>query len=118
MNAVLLPRSYVCFARALVLTLHKVTAQTCFTSRQLNSTCTTTTVVSLTTRRRNMSSLPSTMKAVVVSKTGGPEVLEYTTSQPVPKLSDGQVLVKNKFAGINYIDTYCKSTLVLCSRGW
>jgi NADPH:quinone reductase len=58
-----------------------------------------------------MTSLPSTMKAVSFSKTGGPEVLEYSESTPLPQLQDGQVLVKNTFAGINYIDTYFRSGL-------
>jgi NADPH:quinone reductase len=58
-----------------------------------------------------MSSLPSTMKAVSFSKTGGPDVLEFSESTPLPKLEDGQVLVKNTFAGINYIDTYFRSGL-------
>ena len=60
---------------------------------------------------RRMSSLPSTMKAVSFSKTGGPEVLEYSESAPLPTLQNGQVLVKNTFAGINYIDTYFRSGL-------
>lgn len=58
-----------------------------------------------------MASIPSTMKAVFFDKTGGPEVLQYTESQPVPALSDGQVLVKNTFAAVNYIDTYFRSGL-------
>jgi NADPH2:quinone reductase len=52
-----------------------------------------------------MSSLPKTMKAVVIEKTGGTDVLQYKTDVPVPELEDGQVLVKNEFIGINYIDT-------------
>jgi NADPH2:quinone reductase len=50
------------------------------------------------------------MKAVQIAKTGGPEVLEYTEI-PVPTLAAGQVLVKNQFSGINYIDTYFRSGL-------
>ena len=57
------------------------------------------------------SSLPSNMRAIVVNKTGGPEVLEFQSSHPVPSLSSGQVLIRNKFAGINYIDTYFRSGL-------
>ena len=60
---------------------------------------------------RTMASLPSTMKAVVFNETGGPEVLKFDPAYPVPKLSDGQLLVHNKFAGINYIDTYFRSGL-------
>ena len=58
---------------------------------------------------RTMASLPSTMRAVSFSKPGGPDVLEYTDTQSLPKPSDGQVLVKNNFAGVNYIDTYFRA---------
>lgn len=51
------------------------------------------------------------MKAVVCDKPGGPEVLRYTEDHPVPKVGDADVLVKNKLAGINYIDTYFRSGL-------
>ena len=52
-----------------------------------------------------MSSLPKTMKAVLIEKTGGTDVLQYKTDVPVPTPKDGEVLVKNEFIGINYIDT-------------
>lgn len=50
------------------------------------------------------------MKAVVISKNGGPEVLELKDI----KLDDpksGEVLIKNKAIGLNYIDTYHRSGL-------
>ncbi|KAJ3427306.1 quinone oxidoreductase-related [Anaeramoeba flamelloides] len=50
------------------------------------------------------------MKAVVIKKTGSFEVLEYTNTTK-PKVVTGQVLVKNVFAGLNYIDTYHRSGL-------
>jgi NADPH2:quinone reductase len=50
-------------------------------------------------------SIPKTMSGVLVEKTGGVEVLEYKTDLPVPTPKEGQVLVKNDFIGINYIDT-------------
>jgi len=46
------------------------------------------------------------MRAAVVRKTGGPEALVVETDFPVPQITDGQVLVKNQFSGINFIDTY------------
>lgn len=52
-----------------------------------------------------MSSLPKTMKAVSIGKTGGTDVLQYKTDVPIPELKEGEVLVKNEFIGINYIDT-------------
>lgn len=58
-----------------------------------------------------MSSLPSKMKAVIMDRTGGPEVLQYTTDFPVPEIQDSQVLIKNKFGGVNYIDTYFRTGL-------
>lgn len=45
------------------------------------------------------------MKAVVIEKTGGTEVLHYKTDVPVPELEGDEVLIKNEYIGINYIDT-------------
>jgi NADPH2:quinone reductase len=56
-------------------------------------------------------SISKTMKGVLVEKTGGVEVLEYKTDLPVPSPKEGEVLVKNDFIGINYIDTYFRSGL-------
>ncbi len=50
------------------------------------------------------------MKAVIISKNGGPEVLELKDI----KLNDpnsGEVLIRNKAIGLNYIDTYHRSGL-------
>jgi len=50
------------------------------------------------------------MKAVIISKNGGPEVLELKDI----KLGDpksGEVLIKNEAIGLNYIDTYHRSGL-------
>lgn len=52
-----------------------------------------------------MASIPSTMKGVVIEKTGGSDVLQYKTDLPVPQPKDGEILVKNDFIGINFIDT-------------
>ena len=57
-----------------------------------------------------MASLPKTMKGVLIEKTGGTEVLEYKTDIPIPDLGEGQVLVKNEFIGVNYIDVYSTPT--------
>ncbi|KAF3003563.1 NADPH:quinone reductase [Curvularia kusanoi] len=58
---------------------------------------------------RTMSSLPKTMKAVVIEKTGGTDVLQYKTDVPVPEPKGDEVLIKNEYIGINYIDTYFRS---------
>jgi NADPH:quinone reductase-like Zn-dependent oxidoreductase len=52
-----------------------------------------------------MASIPKTMKGVVIEENGGPEVLKYKTDVPVPEPKEGQILVKNDYIGINYIDT-------------
>ncbi len=48
------------------------------------------------------------MKAIVVTRHGGPEVLEYLDA-PEPAMTPTELLVKVAAAGINYIDTYQRS---------
>jgi NADPH2:quinone reductase len=48
------------------------------------------------------------MRAIQVSRTGGPEVLELV-ELPTPRPSAGQVLVKIEAAGVNFIDTYLRA---------
>ncbi len=50
------------------------------------------------------------MKAVIISKTGGPEVLELKDIQ-LKDPKSGEVLIKNEAIGLNYIDTYHRSGL-------
>lgn len=57
-------------------------------------------------RLRTMASIPSVMKGVIIEKTGGIEVLQYKTDLPVPEPGAGEVLVKNEYLGVNYIDTW------------
>ena len=57
------------------------------------------------------SSVPKKMKGILVEKTGGTEVLQYRTDLPVPEPKEGEILVKNDFIGINYIDTYFRTGL-------
>ena len=49
--------------------------------------------------------LPTTQMALQINSVGGPEVLELNSSVPVPTITADQILVKNTFAGVNYIDT-------------
>lgn len=58
-----------------------------------------------------MSAIPTFMNGIVVSSTGGVEVLKYKTDLPVPELKKGEVLVKNEYAGVNFIDTYFRTGL-------
>tara|TARA_B100000683_G_scaffold109931_1_gene108385 strand:+ start:326 stop:1297 length:972 start_codon:yes stop_codon:yes gene_type:complete len=50
------------------------------------------------------------MKAVTISKNGGPEVLELKDIK-LPDPKSDEVLIKNKAIGLNYIDTYHRSGL-------
>ncbi|KAH8595368.1 hypothetical protein B0O99DRAFT_709648 [Bisporella sp. PMI_857] len=56
-------------------------------------------------------SIPKTMKGVIIEKNGGVEVLQYKTDLPVPSPKKGEILVKNEFVGVNYIDTYFRTGL-------
>jgi len=47
----------------------------------------------------------STMKVIQITKPGGVEVLQYV-DVPIPKPEKDQVLVKNAFSGVNFIDMY------------
>jgi NADPH:quinone reductase len=57
-----------------------------------------------------MAPIPGTMKAIQIVANGGPEVVKENTV-PVPQLGEGQLLVRNTFAGVNFIDTYFRSGL-------
>ena len=50
------------------------------------------------------------MKAVIISKNGGPEVLEIKDIE-LDNPNSGEVLIKNEAIGLNYIDTYHRSGL-------
>lgn len=55
--------------------------------------------------------IPKTMKAIQLTKTGEAAVLSTLSEVPIPQPGKGEVLIRNKFAGINYIDTYQRSGL-------
>ncbi|KAG5921404.1 hypothetical protein E4U61_006794 [Claviceps capensis] len=57
-----------------------------------------------------MPPIPRTMKAIQIAETGGPSILQLK-DVPVPEPSASQVLVKNEFSGVNYIDTYFRTGL-------
>ncbi|KAK4647210.1 uncharacterized protein QC761_123410 [Podospora bellae-mahoneyi] len=58
-----------------------------------------------------MAPIPKTMFGVVIPRPGGPDVLEYKTGLPVPSLGEGQILIRNEYVGVNYIDTYFRTGL-------
>lgn len=45
------------------------------------------------------------MSGILIEQTGGVDVLQWREDLPVPELKEGEVLVKNEFIGVNYIDT-------------
>ena len=65
-------------------------------------------------RNVDIGEIPDTMKAVVVREHGGLDILKYEegSTWAVPKRLDrGQVLVKNEYSGLNFIDVYYRSGL-------
>lgn len=58
-------------------------------------------------------SIPNTMEGVIINKTGGTEVLEFKTDLPVPQPKEDEVLIKNEYVGVNYIDTYVISKTII-----
>lgn len=55
--------------------------------------------------RTMASNVPKTMKAVCINKHGDRDVLECRDDIPVPELKEGEILVKNEYSGVNFIDT-------------
>lgn len=53
----------------------------------------------------------SVMKGIQISKHGDVQALQYLTNLPKPKPEGTQVLVRNAFIGVNFIDTYHRSGL-------
>lgn len=50
------------------------------------------------------------MKAIIVHQFGGPQVLQYESNVPVPKVTEsGHVLLRVRAAGINPVDTYIRA---------
>ena len=56
-------------------------------------------------QHRTMADIPKTMRGVAISTPGGVDVLDLKSDLPVPEPQEGQVLVKNDFIGVNFIDT-------------
>ena len=48
-------------------------------------------------------------KQIVISKLGGPEVLEYQNYELSDQVNDNEVRIKHTAIGLNYIDTYHRS---------
>ena len=55
--------------------------------------------------------VPTTMKACVIREHGDADALKIETDFPSPVLSSGSVIVKNEYAGLNFIDTYHRKGL-------
>jgi NADPH2:quinone reductase len=53
------------------------------------------------------------MRAILISRWGGPEVLELVDDAPVPEPGEGEVLVKVSLAGVNFADTHARENSYL-----
>lgn len=60
----------------------------------------------LSLRTMSSSAIPSVQKVVLIRETGGPEVIRYEEDFPVPKISENELLIKNSYAGVNFIEAY------------
>lgn len=58
-----------------------------------------------------MAPIPKSMSGILIESHGGPEVLQWKTDLAVPKPGNGEVLVRNEYIGVNYIDTYFRTGL-------
>ena len=59
-----------------------------------------------------MTEVPTLMRACVVREHGDADTaLKIEADFPAPTLSEGNVIVKNTFAGLNFIDTYHRKGL-------
>jgi len=45
------------------------------------------------------------MSGILIEETGGVDVLKWKTDLPVPDLKDDELLVRNEYIGVNFIDT-------------
>jgi NADPH:quinone reductase len=61
---------------------------------------------------------PKTMRAVLLNETGPSSNLTPSTSHPLPTIKPGHILIRNAYAGINYIDTYFRSGLYPSATGY
>jgi NADPH:quinone reductase len=52
-----------------------------------------------------MASVPQTMSGILIEETGDSSKLKWKMDLPVPQLSEGKILIKNEYVGVNYIDT-------------
>ncbi|KAK1755918.1 quinone oxidoreductase [Echria macrotheca] len=58
-----------------------------------------------------MAPIPKNMSGILIEENGGVDVLKWKTDLPVPQPQDGEILVRNEFVGVNYIDTYFRTGL-------
>lgn len=60
-------------------------------------------------RSMSTTTIPEKQAVIYYEQNGGPEVLKYSTEFPIPSISDTEILVKNKYAGINFIEVYFRN---------
>lgn len=57
------------------------------------------------------SAIPKTQTAVQIEAHGGVEVVQLKKDAPVPEIKPTELLIKNEYAGINFIDIVCHPLL-------
>lgn len=59
--------------------------------------------------------IPKIQKVVVIDGVGGYDVIKYE-DYPVPSISGKDLLIKNKYTGVNYIESYFRKGLYPCEK--
>ncbi|EJS44823.1 zta1p [Saccharomyces arboricola H-6] len=59
--------------------------------------------------------IPETQKVVLIDGVGSYNVIKYE-NYPVPLISDKDLLIKNKYAGVNYIESYFRKGIYPCEK--
>ncbi|CAI4055306.1 NADPH:quinone reductase SKDI_02G1490 [Saccharomyces kudriavzevii IFO 1802] len=59
--------------------------------------------------------IPETQKVVLIDGVGGYDIIKYE-NYPVPLISDKDILIKNKYTGVNYIESYFRKGLYPCEK--
>lgn len=59
--------------------------------------------------------IPEQQKVILIDEIGGYDVIKYE-DYPVPSTSEEELLIKNKYTGVNYIESYFRKGIYPCEK--
>lgn len=59
--------------------------------------------------------IPEQQKVILIDEIGGYDVIKYE-DYPVPSISEEELLIKNKYTGVNYIESYFRKGIYPCEK--